>query len=509
MSARTCRKLVHVQKVHPEKGTVMRILNKEMLTDHGNREGRRTVVELLEAGLDAVDPYIRVKKFVQVKHNKIILDDRGFEMKGDPHAGPAVYDLKDYDRVFVVGAAKGIERAAAAMEEVLGDILTGGCVIAKHGEERLCRKIEVVYAGHPIPDEYCVEGCRKIEALAKTVTRRDLVFIITGSGVGSLMTYPADDITIEEVAAFTHMMQIEKGVITGELNQIRTHIDRFKGGRIARLFSAATQVHMTTADPSKLGTPVTRAAYFEMLEKNTFFPQVAGGSTYADCIDIIKRHNAWEKTPESIRRHLFAGGPHNENMRLEEYERLGARFFGLIFKDETIYPAVRKKAAESGYPCMMLSEYMEVEAAEGGAANALMALCAERMGEPFAAPVVLMTSGENVVTVGMEKGIGGRNQEYCTAAALKIAGSEKIVFGAVDTDGTDGPGGLDIPGAPECLAGAVTDGYTLMEAEKANVDLKEMLRTHGTSEGLWKIGCGISAIHSVSALDLGVILIMK
>lgn len=487
----------------------MRILNKHMLTDHGNREGRKAVVALLDAGLDALDPYLRVKKLVQVKHDKIILDDRGFEMKEDPHSGPAVYDLKDYDRVFVVGAAKGIERAAVAMEEVLGEILTGGCVIAKHGEKRLCKKIEVVHAGHPIPDEYCVEGCRKIETLAETMTKRDLVFIITGSGVGSLMTYPAEGITIEEIAEFTRMMQIEKGVVTGELNQIRTHLDRFKGGRIARLFSPATQIHITTADPSKLGVPVTRATYFEMLEKNTFFPQVAGGSTYADCIDIIKRHGAWEETPTSIRRHLLAGGPHNENMSTEEYERLEARFFGLIFKDATVYPAVRKKAAELGYQCIMLSEYMEVEAAQGGAANALMALCAERMKEPFQAPVVMMTSGENVVTVGKEKGIGGRNQEYCAAAALKIAGSSKIVFGAVDTDGTDGPGGLDIPGAPECLAGAVVDGYTLAEAQKAGIDLREMLRTHGTSEGLWKIGCGVSAIHGVSALDLGVILIME
>lgn len=487
----------------------MRILNKEMLTNHGNMEGRKIVAELLDAGLDALDPYLRIKRFVQVKENQIVLDDRSFEMKGDPHAGPAIYDLKDYDRVFVVGAAKGIQRAAVAMEEILGDILTGGYVIAKHGEEQLCKKIEVIYAGHPVPDKYCVDGCRKIEALANTMTERDLVFIITGSGVGSLMTYPADGITIEEIAEFTHMMQIEKGVITGELNQIRTHMDRFKGGRMARLFLPATQIHMTTADPSKLGIPVTRANYFDMLRKNTFFPQVASGSTYADCIDIIRRHDAWEETPESIRRHLLAGGSHNENVNVEEYESFGARFFGLIFKDTTVYPAVREKAAELGYQCVMLSEYMEAEAREAGITNALMALCAERMQEPFKTPVVLMTSGENVVTVGKERGIGGRNQEYCTAAALKIAGSEKIVFGAVDTDGTDGPGGLKISGMPECLAGAIVDGYTVEEAKKADVDLREMLRTHGTSEGLWKLGCGVEAIHSVSALDLGVILIMK
>ena len=480
-----------------------------MLTGHGNVEGRKIVTELLDAGLDALDPYLRVKKFVKIENHKIILDDRGYEMKGDPHAGPAIYDLNDYDRVFVVGAAKGIQRAAVAMEEVLGDLLTGGFVIAKHGEEQLCKKLEVIYAGHPVPDAYCVEGCKKIEALAKTMTERDLVFIITGSGVGSLMTYPAEGITIDDISAFTYIMQIEKGVLTSELNQIRTHMDRFKGGRMARLFKPATQVHMTTADPAKLGVPVLRATYFEMLKINTFFPQVASGSTYADCIEIIKRHDAWEETPEAIKRHLLAGGPENENMSIQEYESLNARFFGLIFKDTTVYPAVRAKAAELGYPCVMFSEYMEAEAREAGTTNAQMALCAERMGEPFKAPIVLMTSGENIVTVGKEKGIGGRNQEYCTAAALKIAGSKKIVFGAVDTDGTDGPGGLKIEGMPECLAGAVVDGDTLEEAVSAGLDLREMLRTHGTSEGLWKIGCGVEAIHSVSALDLGVILIME
>ena len=486
----------------------MRILNKETLTGHGNREGRRIVAELLDAGLDALDPYYRVKKLVHVEGNRIVLHTEGFEMRGDPHAGPAVYDLKDYDRVFVIGAAKGVQRAALAMEEVLGDVLTAGHVIGKHGEEILCKKIGVTLAGHPVPDQACVEGCQKIEALAKDITQRDLVFTISGSGCGSLMTYPAGDISIEDIAAFTHMMQIEKGAPTSDLNQIRTHIDRFKGGRLSRLFQPATLVHLTTADPSKMSTPVYRTSYFEMLRANTFFPPLAAAATYADCISIIKKWDAWEATPESIRRHLLAGGPHNENMSVEEYETLNARFFGLIFKDATVYPAVRSRAAELGYPCRMLSEYMQAEAREAGNVNSLMALCVERMGEPFQAPIVLMTSGETVVTVGRENGVGGRNQEYCTAAALNIAGSRHVVIGAVDTDGTDGPGGFSYPSAPECLAGAIVDGDTLAEANAAGIDLWQALKTHGTSEPLWRLGCGVSAVSGVSALDLGIILIM-
>lgn len=486
----------------------MRILNKETLISHGNQEGRRIVTELLDAGLDALDPYYRVKKLVHKEGNKIVLHTEGFEMRGDPRSGPAVYDLRDYDRVFVIGAAKGVQRAALAMEEVLGDVLTAGHVIAKHGEPVICKKIGVTLAGHPVPDEYCVEGCRKIEALIKDITARDLVFTISGSGCGSLMTYPAGDITIDDISRFTHMMQIEKGVPTSDLNQIRTHIDRFKGGRLSRLLRPATLVHMTTADPSKLSTPVYRTSYFEMLRANTFFPPLAAASTYADCIAIIKKWDAWERTPESIRRHLLAGGPHNENMSVEEYESLNARFFGLIFKDSTVYPAVRARSAELGYPCRMLSEYMQAEAREAGYVNALMALCIERMDEPLPAPIVLMTSGENVVTVGNESGVGGRNQEYCVSAALKIARSRRVVIGAVDTDGTDGPGGFDYPGAPECLAGAVVDGYTLGEAQAAGIDLWQALKTHGTSQPLWKLGCGVHATSNISALDLGIILIM-
>ena len=483
----------------------MRIKNKDTLIAHGNKEGRRIVTELLDTGLDALNPYFRVKEFIQLRDNKIIINNNGFEMKDDPHSGGLCFELKDYDRVFVIGAAKGVQRAALAFEEVLGDVLTGGHVIGKHGEEIICRKIGVTLAGHPVPDEFCVEGCRKIEELLADVNERDLIFTVFGSGCGSLFTYPAGNITIDDISKFTHMMQIEKGVPTSDLNPIRTHIDRFKGGRITRLLKKATLIHTVTADPSKMNTPVLRVPYFEMLQNNTFFPTVATATTYKDCIDIIKKWDAWEETPISIREHLLSGT--DENMSVEEYESYGCRFFGLIFKDSTVYPAVRKKAAEMGLSCIMLSEYMEAEAREAGLVDGNMALCCERLGEPFKPPVVLMSSGENVVTVGKECGVGGRNQEYCLAAAMKIAGSKSVVIGAVDTDGTDGPGGFVYENAPSCLAGAVVDGYTIDEAKEKGIDLQNALKTHGTSEPLWRLDCGVWATANVSALDLRIIYI--
>ena len=485
----------------------MRIKNKEKLTSHGNICGRKIVADLLDVGLDSLDPYFRVKEFIKVENNKIVINNVGFEMKNDPHSGSVEFDLKDYDRVFLFGAAKGIQRAALAFEEVLGDVLTAGHVIGKHGEEIICKKIGVTLAGHPVPDRFCVEGCKKIEELLKDVTERDLVFSVFGSGCGSLFTYPAGNITIDDISKFTHMMQIEKGVPTSDLNQIRTHVDRFKGGRITRLISKATHVCTVTADPSKMSTPVIRVPYLEMLKNNTFFPTVATASTYRDCIDIINKWDAWDDTPVSIKEHLLAGTLETENMSVEEFESYGCRFFGLIFKDATVYPAVRKKADELGIKCVMLSEYMEAEASQAGFVDGNMALCCERMGEPFSAPIVLMSSGENLVTVGKESGVGGRNQEYCLGAALKISGSEKIVIGAVDTDGTDGPGGFCYDGAPSCLSGAIVDGFTVADAREKNIDLWEALKTHGTSEPLWKLDCGVEAVTGVSALDLRIIFI--
>lgn len=485
----------------------MRIKNKDALTAHGNLHGRKIVAELLDAGLDALDPYYRVKEFINIENGKLHINNVGFEMKEDPHTGPLTFDLTQFDRVLVIGAAKGVQRAALAFEEVLGDALSGGHVIAKHGEEVVCRKIGVTLAGHPVPDDCCVAGCQKIEEIARNVTEKDLVFTIFGSGCGSLFTYPAEGIGMQDIADFTHMMQIEKGVPTSDLNQIRTHIDRLKGGRITRLLRKATVVNVVTADPSKMSTPVLRVSYFDMLKTNTFFPTVATTSTYQDCIDIIRKWDAWDLTPESIKRHLLAGTAETENMSVEEYESFGYRFFGLIFKDATVYPAVRKKAKELGLSCVMLSEYMEAEAREAGFVDGNMALCCERLGEPFKAPIVLMSSGENVVTVGKENGVGGRNQEYCLAAALKIDGSEKVVIGAVDTDGTDGPGGFCYPDAPECLSGAVVDGYTVQEAKVQGINLFDALKTHGTSEPLWRLNCGVHAVKGVSALDLRIILI--
>lgn len=119
----------------------------------------------------------------------------------------------------------------------------------------------------------------------------------------------------------------------------------------------------------------------------------------------------------------------------------------------------------------------------------------------------MILTGEMIVTVGDSKEVGGRNQEFCAAIADRIRGSRRIVAAAVDTDGTDGPGGFSQKGAPTCLAGGCVDGYTVNEFEKAGFDIRQVLKKHGTSKALWNTGNGIHAIQGISVNDLVVILI--
>lgn len=489
----------------------MRIQNVEQLCNHGNREGRSHVAQMLDAGLDMVDPYIGVKRLVSREGSKLTFDGKDFELEGDPRSGSAVYDLDRYRRVIVIGAAKGVQRCALALEEVLGDYLTGGHVIGKHGDGYLCKRLGVTLAGHPVPDRFCVEGCEKIYQWIQDITEEDLVITIVGSGVSSLLTWPIDGVTVEEMRDLTYMMQIEKGALTNDLNAIRNHLDRFKGGKISRYLKRGTVVHLATNDigGGSAFAPGIRNTYHQLMQKNIFLATLADGTTFEDAIRVFRKYDAWDRVPEKIQRHFQKADPRDETVKQPEYEEMNARVFGLTPKLKMVYPAVEEKARELGYTPYMLAECVTAEAKEAGSIFAAIALNIQNMDEPVKKPCVLISSGELVVTVGEEKGIGGRNQEFCLTAAAKIAGSKKIVFGAVDTDGTDGPGGLDLPGAPECLCGAIVDGCTTQEAAKVGIDLDHAQKTHGASEPLWRLGCGIHATQSISALDLRVIAIME
>jgi len=487
----------------------MRILNAERLCSHGNTRGRRLVLDILEAGLVTCDPYLNTRRLLRREGSRLIVGHPDFEPSGDPRRGEAIYDLTAIRRILVLGATKGVQLAAKAIEDVLGDRLTGGHVIAKHGDPVILERIGVTFGGHPVPDEACLEGCRRILELCRDLTPDDLVFTLAGNGISSLLTLPALGLSLDDVRAVTRILQIERGIPTQDLNPIRNHLDQLKGGRLTRHLQPAQAVHILIYDPE--GQLVDRErGYVQLMRKNRFLHTLPDHGTFADARAILHRWQAWGAMPEAVRAHLDRADPALETVWLEEFEQTRFRIFGVLPRRVGLLHGARLRATELGFPAHTLATFLQAEAEP--AAQVLMELAntVVREGAPFSPPCVLLTAGELLVTVGTERGMGGRNQEYALAAALRIADSTQIVVGAIDSDGTDGPGGTLVTNGEEirCLAGGLVDGWTIDEALAAGVDIREALRTHDTSPALWRLNSGIHATPSVSMTDLGVILIL-
>lgn len=482
----------------------MRILNQDALRSHGNVAGRQALVEILEAGLQAADPYNNIYRLIRRAGNILTVGCRDFEPADDPHSGDEIIDLDRVGRIFVFGAGKGVQRIAKAIEDILGDRLTGGHVIAKHGDEVICERVGVTHGAHPVPDEGCATGCRRILALCQDLTEDDLVFTLGTNGFSALLTLPADGISMAEVRQLTYMMQIERGVPTGDLNPIRNHIDQMKGGRFARHLQPARAIHIVGIDPS---------SYQQVIYRNLWLHSLPDCTTFADAKTMLLKWDAWDAAPASVRAHIARADPADETVKADEFLRTRFRIFGTMPYNQSMIPTAQKKAAELGFKPQWLALDLRAEAKDAARTIASVAKSIETLGQPVEPPCALFSTGELLVTVGQEHGMGGRNQEYCVSAALDIAGSRNILMASADSDGTDGPGiqfsdeRLGTSGVT-CLNGGIVDGETAAEAKARGVDLVEALKHHNTSPALYALDSGIVATQNISIGDFGVTLVL-
>jgi len=490
----------------------MRIQNTGPLLSHGNTDGRRAVVEILEAALEAADPYSNTRKLIRIDGERLIVGCKDFQPQGDPKGGDEVFKFSEIGDIYVVGAAKGVQRVAKAIEDVLGDRIRGGHVIAKKGDEKILGRIQVTEGGHPIPDEDCVKGSERILEIAKKARKGDLVFTISGNGGSSLLTLPIPGISLEDIRKVTYLMQIKRGAPTEDLNAVRNHLDVLKVGRLSKLIHPATMIHILIWEPGE-AMPKSKSQktsrYEQLMNENLWLHALPDCTTFADAVRALKKWGLWEEIPTSVRVHLETGDPCYESPKREDFQNMSFRIFGILSRSVFI-EAARKKAEMLGLNPIVLVNYLQAEAREAGRVVSQIAKNVENSGQPFKPPCVLITGGELLVTVGSEAGIGGRNQEFVLSAALEIAGSRNIVIGAVDSDGTDGPGCRfkekyhDLP----CFAGGIVDGYSVESAGEAGVDIIQELKKHNSTVALQKLDDGIITSQGVSLNDLGVTLIL-
>ena len=492
-----------------------RILNSDVLCSHGARKGRQIMTELLDVGLTAADPYWKAKDLIQVEDKLLHIGGADFEPIGSPRTGMDTYDMdKDIDRIFIFGAGKGIWRAIQAFEETLGDRLTGGHVILKHGDEASSKRLGITWGGHPVPDAGCVEGCRKMVEYIRNanLTERDLVITVCGNGVSSLLTLPPEGMELADIQAITRVIQIERGFPTPMLNIVRNQVDQLKGGRITRLFKPAKMVHTFTIDINEGNDAYNLVGYRARTEVNEWLHTLPDISTPEMAIQFLRENDIWDHMPPAVQEYLLHGGRDNPVMKVPEFESLDCRFFGLMPQNRSHVPAVMQKAREMGIaPHWMTKQYF-ASASEIGKLMCGIAKLVDEENTPFQTPCVMIYTGEGLVATGGTEGVGGRNQELALAAAIAINGRHRIVVGAVDTDGTDGPGGFINQEAENqgvrILSGGIVDGYTMAEAAERGVDIAGGIRTHASSDPLWRLDSAVQATQNISINDLVLVLVM-
>lgn len=364
------------------------------------------------------------------------------------------YDLKAFRHIYVVGAGKAGGLMAAALESILGDRLTGGVVNVKYGHTVPVHRIELIEAGHPIPDDAGVQGAARIVRLLESLDEEDLVFCVLSGGGSALMPLPVAGITLEEKQAVTGHM-LDCGATINQMNTVRKHISQMKGGHLARLASPATVISLILSDV--IGDP---------LDVIASGPTVPDPSTFADCRAIMTRYQLENTIPASVIRHMQEG----EEGRNPETPKPGDPVFKcvqnvLIATSRQALEAARTEAEHRGYHPLILSSSIDGETREIARVYAAIAREIRTSGHPVPPPACIISGGETTVTI-RGKGKGGRNQEFVLAAAPGIGGLDQTVVFSAGTDGTDGP---------TDAAGAIADGLTIARAQQAGLDAESYL----------------------------------
>jgi hydroxypyruvate reductase len=336
-----------------------------------------------------------------------------------------------------------------------------GLAVTRRGYGRPTRIVRMVEAGHPLPDDAGLAATLATLALAGTAKADDLVLALISGGASANWIAPAAGLTLVEKQAVTRAL-LKSGAAIGDMNTLRKHLSRIKGGRLAAQAQPARVVTVAISDvpgddPAVIGSG----------------PTVPDPTTLADARAIVTRHRL--DVPPAVIRAL--ADPGNETPKPGEGVFANTSFT-LAARPAEVFRAVEAAVQKAGYACVMLGSQVEGEAREVAAAHAALARDLARQGRR----AVILSGGELTVSI-RGNGRGGPNQEYALAIALHLDGTTGIAALSADTDGTDGGGGrADDP------AGAFVDDTTLPRARQIGLDPAEFLSDNNSTEFFAQLG---------------------
>jgi hydroxypyruvate reductase len=398
----------------------------------GAQSLREDALASVGAAIAAVEPERLVSRFLESMAESL------------PGSGPV--------RAAAIGkAAAAMARGAAA---ALAGRLAGGVAVAPAGDHgELPPGLRRIAGGHPVPDDGSVAGGRAVLELAEELGGDDLLLCLVSGGGSALVTLPVEGVSLADLQATTDAL-LRAGATIGELNAVRKHLERLKGGRLAR-----------AAAPARTLALVLSAVVGDPLDVIASGPASPDPTTFSDAVEVLRRRGVWEGAPPAVRARLEAGlaGEAEESPKPGDpcFKRVRVEIVG---NNRLAAEAALAEAARRGYAGRLLTTELTGEARVVGRELAEQALTARAAATPGAA-ACLVAAGETTVTV-TGPGRGGRNQELALGAAAVLAGSEGILLASAGTDGIDGP---------TDAAGAVVDGSTLERGAALGLDVERAL----------------------------------
>ncbi|MEW6738595.1 MAG: glycerate kinase type-2 family protein [Nitrospirota bacterium] len=413
---------------------------------------KELATEIFYAALKAVDPYNAVKLYT----DKI----------------RSVYQNDSFKRLIVIGFGKAACSMAKAMEDNLGDLIDTGILITKYGhsmsqgsgvksQESMIRIYE---AGHPVPDENGLRGTEEIIKLLKGADENTLVVCLVSGGGSALLVSPYEGISLDEKQKITQLL-LKAGVDIYELNTVRKHVSKVKGGRLSEIAYPAEMIALILSD-----------VIGDRLDVIASGPTAPDKTTYNHAIGVLEKYKLTEKAPESVINMLGNGAkglipetPKDDNPVFEKVENT------IIGSNMKALEAAKEKAESLGSQTEIISSEVTGEAREVGKWLANIAKGLRVQG--FKGSRCLISGGETTVTV-KGNGLGGRNMELALSFAMEIEGIDGITLLSAGTDGTDGP---------TDAAGAIVDGETIKKAKTAGLNPEKYLNNNDSYNFFKKI----------------------
>ena len=396
--------------------------------------------QIQRAALLAADPAEAVRRHVRRVTDWLLVGD-------------VRYHLPEIERVFVVAIGKASLAMADAATDFFDDKIADRVLVAKSLPTTPCPP-STILGGHPVPNENSVLAGQRIAQALSQARETDLVVCLISGGGSALATHLVEGVTLSDLQALTDAL-LRSGATLNELNAIRKHLDRVKGGGIARMAGSARVLSLILSDV--VGDPL------DVIASGPTSPDT---TTFADAWNVIESRGLAGTVPSTIREHLLAGVQGS----VPETPKPGDPLFDcvqnvIVGSNRQAVQAAVQCAEELGLNALLLSTFVEGEAREVARVAAALTKQVVRFDQPVKKPACLVWGGETTVTV-RGSGPGGRNQELALAAAIALDGWRNVLIEALGTDGADGPTGA---------AGAIATGDTVSRARALGLDAQAHL----------------------------------